>query len=75
MTAKEVDFGGIPADGDRAPRPERMTEAQLRVEQSVIELAMARSRAMIAVEQAKIAQMEADYHELVLKFKTQPPAE
>jgi len=69
----EVEFGKADAAKPQQPS-EPLTEQQLRVMQSTIQLAMARSRAVIAVEQAKIAQMEADYHELVLKFQTQAPA-
>lgn len=75
MTTKEVNFGGAPENEVQAAPPKPLTEQQLRIEQAVIQCAMARSRAVIAVEQAKIAQMDADYSELVLKFQTQPPAE
>ena len=70
------DFGQIgPAEGspEQAPR-QPLTEQQLMATRSMIQVAMARERAVIALAQAKIAQMEVDYCELELQFRSQPPA-
>jgi hypothetical protein len=73
---QEVDFKqqaqgeGSPEKAPRQP----MTEQQLMATRSMIQVAMARERAVIAMAQAKIAQMEVDYCELELQFRSQPPA-
>jgi len=72
------DFGQGQADLEakifeqKPPAP--LTEQQLMATRSVIQVAMARERAVIAMAQAKIAQMEVDYCELELQFRSQPPA-
>ena len=77
MPVTEVEFG---KQGEVGPEPvveqktQPLTEPQLMAIRSTIQVAMARERAVIAMAQAKIAQMEVDYCELELQYRSQPPA-
>jgi len=76
---QEVDFKQ-PAQGEVGPEPaveqktQPLTEQQLMATRSMIQVAMARERAVVALAQAKIAHLEVDYCELELQFRSQPPA-
>ena len=68
---KDVTFRKV-SPGEQPQEPAPLTAEQFQAAQATIQLAMARSRVAIAGEQARLSQMEADFCELVLKFRTQP---